>query len=690
MRTILLLVPLASACTNFIVTKGASLEGHNSFAYTDDGGNNYGEITLLPAADHPAGSTRKIWRWEDGKYLGEIPEAAHTYHVVGNMNEHQLAIGETTFTGRTELRNPMEIAKMDYANLMSISLQRAKTAREAIDLMDQLTKDFGYASTGESLTISDPAEVWHMEIVGRGQEKGAAWVARRVPDGYIGGHANQARITTFPLDEPETTKYSVDLISWARRAGYFAADGPDEAFDFSAAFNPISFHGSRYGEVRVWDFFRRAVDGFAERHEQYARGFDLQTRMPLWVRPDRPVALNDTFWWMRSHFEGTPFDMTQGVGSGPYGAAYRARPTAWSVDGKEYVNERPVATQQTGWHFVAVMRDTLPAAVGGVSWYGVDDTSHSSRIPVYAGSTAVPAGWTRTPLSGEMARHSTTSSYWTAGTSDEFHFHFASAFWVHNLVANLCYGRWTAHADVTAEIAAAEGEALAQSVALEASAAALLRAGREAEAREMLTDFTVRAGQRLVARWHELWLRLTVKYRDGFVVSQNASRPNGDLASTNASEVGYPAVWYARMAADDGHHLAAPPMPTVAAVALTAAATSSFSVGDGLSALECARAVCPPHTVTTTAEQRQQRQQQQQWQQQPTWATSAAPSAGAVSVGMLLSAMVVSAAVGALASGLLVRAAARLRGAEKAPARAEAAWPLAESSTRTNDYHAFA
>lgn len=238
MRTILLLVPLASACTNFIVTKGASLEGHNSFAYTDDGGNNYGEITLLPAADHPAGSTRKIWRWEDGKYLGEIPEAAHTYHVVGNMNEHQLAIGETTFTGRTELRNPMEIAKMDYANLMSISLQRAKTAREAIDLMDQLTKDFGYASTGESLTISDPAEVWHMEIVGRGQEKGAAWVARRVPDGYIGGHANQARITTFPLDEPETTKYSVDLISWARRAGYFAADGPDEAFDFSAAFKP--------------------------------------------------------------------------------------------------------------------------------------------------------------------------------------------------------------------------------------------------------------------------------------------------------------------------------------------------------------------------------------------------------------------------------------------------------------------
>ena len=691
----ILLVPLVSACTNFIVTKGASLEGHNSFGYTDDGGNNYGEITLLPAADHAPGSTRKIWRWEDGKYLGEIPEAAHTYHVIGNMNEHQLAIGETTFTGRTELRNPMEIAKMDYANLMSISLQRAKTAREAIALMDQLTKAYGYASTGESLTIADPAEVWHMEIVGRGQEKGAVWVARRVPDGYIGGHANQARITTFPLDEPDTTKYSADLIDFARRTGYFAADAPDEAFDFSAAFNPISFHGSRYGEVRVWDFFRRVVDGFAERHEQYVRGFELQQRMPLWVRPDKPVALNDTFWWMRSHFEGTPFDMTQGVGAGPYGAAYRARPTAWSVDGKEYVNERPVATQQTGWHFVAVMRADLPAQVGGVSWYGVDDTSHSARIPVYVGATAVPAAWTRTPRLGEGARHSTTSSYWTAGTSDEFHFDFASAFWVHNLVANLCYGRWTAHADVLSEVAAAEGEHLAQAVALEASAAALLRAGKEAQAREMLTDFTVRAGQRLVSRWHALWVRITVKYRDGFVVSQNASRPNGDLASTNASEVGYPAAWYARLAADNGHHLAAPTAAATAAVALVtpaasaapAASSSSSSssapseVGAGLSVHECARAVCSLHTVTAT-------------EQQPTaalWATPSAPAAGAVSVGMLLAAMAVSAAVGTLAGGGLVAFAATRRREKAAAVEGSAAWPLAESSTRANhDYHAFA
>ena len=213
-----LMLAMATACTNFIVTKGASSDGFNSISYTDDGGNNYGEITLLRAADHPAGAMRKIWRWEDGKYLGEIPEAAHTYHVVGNMNEHQLSIGETTFTGRPELRNPLEIATMDYANLMSLSLQRARTAREAIALIDRLTTDHGYASTGESLTIADPDEIWHMEIAGRGREKGAVWVARRAPDGSIGGHANQARITTFPHDDPEDTRFSADLVAWARRA----------------------------------------------------------------------------------------------------------------------------------------------------------------------------------------------------------------------------------------------------------------------------------------------------------------------------------------------------------------------------------------------------------------------------------------------------------------------------------------
>merc|ERR1719223_1063822 len=314
------------------------------------------------------------------------------------MNEHQLSIGETTFTGRPELRNPIEVgAKMDYANLMSLSLQRARTAREAIALIDQLTTLHGYASTGESLTIADPDEIWHMEIVGKGKVKGAVWVARRVPDGCIGGHANQARITTFPHDDPEDTRFSADLVSWAQSAGYYPAHAAPEAFDFSAAFNPIAFHGARYGEVRVWDFFRRFLPSVEREYLEYAKGYALEQRMPLWVRPARKVGLNATFWAMRSHFEGTYFDMGADVGAGPYGAMMRARPTSWHYRGREYVNERPVAAQQTGWHFVALMRRHLPDAVGGVSWFGVDDTSHGARIPVYCSATAVPAAWTRNP-----------------------------------------------------------------------------------------------------------------------------------------------------------------------------------------------------------------------------------------------------------------------------------------------------
>lgn len=389
-------------------------------------------------------------------------------------------------------------------------------------------------------TIADPEEIWHLEIVGKGKEKGAVWVARRVPDGYIGGHANQARITTFPHHDPEDTRFSKDLVPWAKRAGYYPADAAAEAFDFSAMANPISFHGARYGEVRVWDFFRRFLPSVELDYLQYVKGFELKARMPLWVKPTQKVTLNATFWAMRSHFEDTFFDMGSDVGAGPYGSMMRARPTSWHYKGVEYVNERPVAAQQTGWHFVAVMRGHLPNAVGGVSWYGVDDTSHGARIPVYCSATAVPAGWTRSPRSGAMAAQSSTSAYWVPGSTDEARFSLDSAWWVHNLVANLAYARWTAHADVTAEIREVEVEAFGAAAVLEAQALALLRQGRDDDAAQLLTEHTVRAGQALVARWLALWVRLVVKYRDGFVVWQNASKPNGDLASTIAQEVAYP------------------------------------------------------------------------------------------------------------------------------------------------------
>ena len=336
----------------------------------------------------------------------------------------------------------------------------------------------------------------------------------------------------------------------------------------------------------MWDFFRRFLPSVEREYLEYAKGYALEQRMPLWVRPARKVGLNATFWAMRSHFEGTYFDMGADVGAGPYGAMMRARPTSWHYRGREYVNERPVAAQQTGWHFVALMRRHLPDAVGGVSWFGVDDTSHGARIPVYCSATAVPAAWTRNPTSGAMAAQSSASAYWIPGSTDEAHFSIDSAWWVSNLVANLAYARWTAHEDVTHEIVASEVEAFGAAAALEAKALAMLRAGEHAEAAQLLTAHSVRAGQALLARWLALWVRLVVKYRDGFVIWQNASKPNGDLAQTVPQEVGYPEAWYAYLARDSERlqgKLAAP-APAAAAHRLYAQQLSSH---------ECARAVCP-------------------------------------------------------------------------------------------------
>lgn len=439
--TILLNYPyVVLGCTNLVVTKGASADGGLHFSYSADSGGLFGELRFLPAADHAPGSVADVWEWDTGRYLGAIPQVAHTYKVVGHLNEWQVSIGETTFGGVGILAR-QKAAKVDYGSLILLALQRSRSAREAISVMTDLVASHGYASEGETFTIGDPNEVWLMEMIGSGFDTlGAVWVARRVPDGYVTAHANQARITTFPRDDPDNCVYAPNVVSVAVSQGLYPADAPVDAFSFSDVYDPLTFGGARSAEARVWDFFSRVVPGFGEAHVSYAAGHNLTRRMPLWVVPAEPVSVSDTFGYMRSHFEGTPFDMSTDLGAGPYGSLYRASPLYWEATGSLYVNERPIATQQTGWHFVVQLRHWLPDAIGGLLWFGVDDTGLSVRTPVYGGVTAVAPSWTRQP---------------TAHTTADAHtFSFESAFWTFNLVANMVYSRWRDAAPIVLKRAA--------------------------------------------------------------------------------------------------------------------------------------------------------------------------------------------------------------------------------------------
>ncbi len=410
------------ACTNFLITKGASKDGSVMISYTADSHTLYGEIYHWPAQDYPEGTMMDIYEWDTGKFLGRIPQALHTFNVVGNMNEHQLAIGETTFGGREELVDTTAI--LDYGNLMFIALQRTKTAREAILLIAELVEKYGYYSEGESFSISDKNEVWIMEIIGKGPgNKGAVWVALRIPDGYICAHANQARITTFPLNDPENCLYAKDVISFARKKGYF--NGKDEEFSFSDTYNPVDFSGARFCESRVWSIFNR-VNKNMGKYLDYAMGKNLKNRMPLWIKPDKKISLYEAMELMRDHFEGTPMDMTKDVGAGPYNCPYRWRPLTWKTDKNDknsYLNERAISTQQTGFSFVAQSRSWLPDCIGGIIWFGVDDTYSSVYTPMYSSITRVPSNY-------------------AVGNGSMMVFSDSSAFWIFNQVSNFAYTRY--------------------------------------------------------------------------------------------------------------------------------------------------------------------------------------------------------------------------------------------------------
>ena len=517
----------AQACTNFLITPGASVDGSSMISYAADSHVLYGELYHYPAADYPEGAMREIVEWDTGRYVGRIPEVSHTYNVVGNMNEWQLAIAETTYGGLEGLENPEGL--IDYGSLIYITLQRSKTAREAIKTMAELVANYGYISSGESFSIADPNEVWIMELIGKGQEKGAVWVALRIPDGYVSGHANQARITTFPLVNKQnknsiTSKnidkllknpnidcvYAEDVISFAKKNNLYA--GPDGQFSFSDVYAPVDFSGARACEIRVWAMFNQVVDGMDQywdyatgrninRAKPYVKG-EAQTpdnfptnRMPLWVKPNEKVSVLDMMAFMRDHLEGTELDMTQDVGAGPFHCPYRSRPMGWEIDGVEYVHERATATQQTGFSFVAQCRTTPINNIGGIIWFGVDDAASTVYCPMYTCMTEIPLCFREG--NGGIMEYSETA-----------------AFWIFNQVTNWAYTKYEYIHPEIAEKQAAYEQGWVDGIAKVDERAAELYQEDPAKAVEYLTRFSSKEAEKLTADWREFYKYLFVKYMD--------------------------------------------------------------------------------------------------------------------------------------------------------------------------------
>ncbi len=540
-------VPGALGCTNFLITKGASADGSVMITYAADSHTLYGELYHWPARDWPAGSLLEVNEWDTGKFLGKIEQVPHTWSVVGNINEHQVSIGETTFGGREEL-SQQPGAIVDYGSLMYIALQRSRTAREAIEVMTSLVEKYGYASSGESFSIADANEAWIMEMIGKGAgEKGAVWVAQRIPEGYISGHANQARITTFPLDDPKNCLYAKDVISFAREKGWFS--GKNKDFSFSDVYAPVDFSAARFSEARVWAGFNKVASGM-DRYIAYIEGkienggenHFATNRMPLWVKPDKPLTVQDVMGMMRDHYTGTPLDMTKDPGAGPFGLPYRWRGLTWKVGDQTYLNERAISTQQTGFSFVAQSRSWLPSPVGGILWFGVDDTYSTVYVPMYCGITEIP------------------ESYRT-GNGDLLNYSETSAFWAFNQVANFAYLRYS---DIIKDVQKVQQETETQFVNyipyIDKAAAGLLESGNRETALKFLTHFSVREADGTVARWKELYRYLLVKYIDGNVKKEE----NGTFLRNDYGQPamplfpGYPEWWLRQVVNATGDHLKVP------------------------------------------------------------------------------------------------------------------------------------
>lgn len=504
----------ARACTSYLVTKGASADGSTILTYSADSHTLYGELEVIPAGVHAPGQTLEIRDWDSGRALGRIPQAPVTYAVTGLINEHQLAIGETTFGGRKDLVDPKGV--VDYGSLMRLALQRARTAREAIQVMTSLVAEHGYASEGESFSIADPDEAWILEMVGRGPGgKGALWVAVRVPDGYVSAHANMSRIRRFPQNDPKNAMYSRDVITFAREKGWFK--GRDEEFSFADAYYPRNFGGMRFCDSRVWRFFMRVAPGL-KLSTDWVKGAVGAEPLPMWVKPERKLSARDVMELMRDHFEGTEFDLSQGVGAGPFGLPYRWRPLSWDYEGRKYFNERSASTQQTGFSFVSQSRRWLPGPIGGLLWFGVDDTWLTVYVPMYAGIRAAPRAF-------------------APGTGSFKSFTWDAAFWAFNAVSNLAYARWSdMSVDVRDAQAALEGSFAAVVPEVDAAAMDLWKKA-PGLARDYLTEFSARQADVTMTRWRALFEELLVRYLDG-----NVRDALGEVKHPP-----YPKSWYQRI-----------------------------------------------------------------------------------------------------------------------------------------------
>ena len=522
----------SSACTNLIVGKKASVDGSVLVSYNADDYGMFGHLCHYPAGTHKKGEMRKIFDWDTGEYHGEIPEAPVTYNVIGNINEFQLSIGETTYGGREEMVDTTGI--LDYGSLIYVTLQRAKTAREAISVMTSLVEKYGYCSEGETFSICDPNEAWIMEMMGTGPgSKGVVWVAMRIPDNAICAHANQSRIGKFDMKDKKNVLYSKNVISYARKMGWFT--GKDGDFSWKNTYARPDFSGRRFCDARVWSFFNHYQKGF-DRYLPWALGKDPNAEdMPLWIIPDRKLSVHDVEMGMRDHYEGTALALdTTNVGGGIYQMPYRPTPLQFKVDGKTYFNERPISTQQTAFSFVSQLRSWMPREIGGVIWFGNDDANMVAYTPVYCGNTVQPECY-NTP------------------DADAVTFSDKNAFWVCNWVSNMVYPRYS---QIFPELQtlrdSLEASYFAQQADFEKKAMNLYATDKQAALR-MLNDYSVEKAQQMLAEWKNLAIRIIVKYNDMGVKQEK----NGKIIQ-KTMRPGYPESFARKLVKETGDWYAVP------------------------------------------------------------------------------------------------------------------------------------
>lgn len=555
------------ACTNFLITKGASKDGSTMVTYAADSHTLYGELYYNRAAQYPEGTMIQVIDWDSGKPLIQIPQVANTYTTVGNMNQWGLAIAETTYGGREELVDTT--GGIDYGSLIYLTLQRAKNAREAIKTIAEFVDTYGYYSSGESFSIIDENEVWIMELIGKGAPvlnakgkvdkrwtKGAVWVAMRVPDGYISGHANHARITTFAQETKGSFKsisskklkeifrpevevvYSHDVITFARLKGYYT--GEDKDFSFSDTYAPLDFSGARGCEARVYAAFLRCNKDMIK-YEKYAMGHDLKNRMPLWIKPEKQLDVKEVMELMRDHYEGTPMDMTKDLGAGPFACPYRWRPMGFSVNGQEYVHERATSTQQTGFSFVAQSRSWMPDNAKGILWFGVDDTYSTVYVPMYCAIERVPKCFE--VGNGSMVEYSETS-----------------AFWLFNLVTNMAYSRYS---DMIKDIRKEQNNLEQMFIREVAQLDQRIKKAKDSkEIVAMTTNFSLEKANQMMKSWTKLSQFLLVKYIDGNIKKETNGKfeesPYRKGQCVFPEQPKYPQKWYEMIVKDHGDVIKVP------------------------------------------------------------------------------------------------------------------------------------